>query len=289
MRTTYWKGQAMSLTNRALWVIERNLHQELTLAAIADACEVSRYHLAHAFGSATGRSVMDYARGRRLSEAAHALGAGAPDILTVALESGYASHEAFSRAFRTQFGLTPEELRRKGTLDGIALVDVMHLPQPTRASLEPPEIVTDGPFNVVGLSQRSSFSGASMTIPAQWQRFMMEHYAVIDDKTESIPLGVYVDFDDDGNFDFLTAAEVKRFPEVRAPLVKLTVPKQTYAVFQHRGHVSTLNQAYDAIWNDWSLSSDRRVAEGPSLERANPGFNTMTGNGGHTIWIPVET
>jgi AraC family transcriptional regulator len=231
---------------------------------------------------------MDYARGRRLSEAARALSAGAPDILAVALEAGYASHEAFSRAFRAQFGLTPEELRRKGSLDGIALVNVMHLPAPARASLEPPEIVTDGPFSVVGLSQRSSFSAAPTAIPAQWQRFMMEHYVGIDDKTDSIPLGIYVDFDEDGNFDFLTAAEVKRFPEVRAPLVKFTVPKQTYAVFQHRGHVSTLNQAYDAIWNDWSLSSDRRVAEGPSLERANPGFNTMTGNGGHTIWIPVE-
>src|ERR1700677_4690866 len=179
---THGKGQAMSLTNRALWVIERNLHQELTLAAIAQACEVSRYHLAHAFGSATGRSVMDYARGRRLSEAARALRAGAPDILTVALEAGYASHEAFSRAFRAQFGLTPEELRRKASLDGIALVNVMHLPAPARASLEPAEIVTDGPFSVGGLSQRSSFSAAPTAIPAQWQRFMMEHYVGIDDK-----------------------------------------------------------------------------------------------------------
>jgi AraC family transcriptional regulator len=277
----------MSLTNKTLWVIERNLNQELTLAAIAQACGVSRYHLAHAFGSATGRSVMEYARGRRLSEAARALASGAPDILAVALEAGYVSHEAFSRAFRAQFGATPEEVRRKASLDGIALVNVMHLSVPERATLEPPEIVTEGPFNAVGLSQRTSFSGAPATIPAQWQRFMMEHYAGIDDKTETIPLGVYTGFDDDGNFDFLTAAEVKRFSEVRAPLVKLAVPKQTYAVFQHRGHVSTINQAYDTIWNAWFPENDRRVAEEPSLERANPGFNTRTGNGGHTIWIPV--
>jgi AraC family transcriptional regulator len=60
----------MSLTNKALWVIERNLNRELTLTAIAEACEVSRYHMAHAFGAATGLSVMEYARGRRLTEAA---------------------------------------------------------------------------------------------------------------------------------------------------------------------------------------------------------------------------
>ena len=29
---------------------------------------------------------------------------GAPDILSVALDVGYGSHEAFTRAFREQFG-----------------------------------------------------------------------------------------------------------------------------------------------------------------------------------------
>ena len=53
----------MSLTNKTLWIIERNLNKDLTLGGIAEAAGVSRYHLAHAFGSATGRSVMEYARG----------------------------------------------------------------------------------------------------------------------------------------------------------------------------------------------------------------------------------
>ena len=50
-------------------------------------------------------SPMAYVRARRLSDAARALIAGAPDILRLALDSGYASHEAFSRAFKSQFGL----------------------------------------------------------------------------------------------------------------------------------------------------------------------------------------
>lgn len=278
----------MSLTNKALWAIERNLNRELTLSELADNCEVSRFHLAHAFGSATGKSVMEYARARRLTEAARALASGAPDILAVALEANYASHEAFSRAFRAQFGVTPEELRKKASLDGIAVVDAMHLPALTRASLEPPEIVPDGPLLFVGLSERTSFGTASKTIPSQWQRFMMQHYGAISDKTPAIPLGVYTNFDDDGNFNFMTGVEVTRFSDVAPPLTKLTVPKQTYAVFQHRGHVSTINQTYDAIWNDWLLFSKWKGTDGASLERANPGFDTRTGNGGHTIWIPVE-
>ena len=105
----------MSLANRALWTIDRNLTGDLTLAKVAENCGVSRYHLAHAFGETTGMSVMEYVRGRRLSEAANNLAKGASNILDLALDYGYASHEAFSRAFRTQFGMTPEEVRKKPT------------------------------------------------------------------------------------------------------------------------------------------------------------------------------
>lgn len=276
----------MSVTNKALWVIERNLNTELTLAGIAEACEVSRYHLAHAFGAATGRSVMEYARGRRLTEAARALVSGAADILAVALEAGYASHEAFSRAFRAQFDATPEQARRKASLEGLAVVDAIRLPAQNGVALEPPEIAPDGPLLIVGLSQRNSFGGASKSVPAQWRRFMPE-YDSIPGKANPIPLGVYAGLDDEGDFEFLCGVEVNRYSDVRPHLVKLTVPRQTYAVFQHRSHVSTINQTYEAIWNDWLPFNSKRTTDGPSLERANPNFDTRTGNGGLTIWIPV--
>lgn len=275
----------MSLTNKALWVIERNLDRDLTLGAIAKACEVSRYHLAHAFGAATGHSVMDYARGRRLSEAARALADGAPDILAVALEAGYASHEAFSRAFRVQFGVAPEALRRAASLDGIALVEAMHLPAQGWMAFEPPEMVLAGPSLFVGLSRRIAF-GASQAIAAQWQRFMAD-YGAISDKAQPIPVGIAANLDDDGNFDYVCAAEVTRFSDVPREFVKLKVPRQIYAVFQHRGHISTLDQTFNAIWNDWIPADGKSVVDGPSLERHNPVFDPQTGNGGVTIWIPV--
>ncbi len=115
----------MSLINRALFVIERNLDRDLSQAEIAKARNASRFHLAHAFGEATGLSVMEYVRGRRLTEAACALASCARDILSVALDSGYQSHEAFSRAFKAQFGRTPEAVRRSQSLSGLALIDPM--------------------------------------------------------------------------------------------------------------------------------------------------------------------
>jgi AraC family transcriptional regulator len=70
----------MSLTNKALFIIERNLARDLSLGEIAGCCGVSRFHLAHAFGESTGQSVIEYVRARRFTEAAYALAGGAQDI-----------------------------------------------------------------------------------------------------------------------------------------------------------------------------------------------------------------
>jgi len=86
----------MDPVNKALWYIESHFVQPITLDDVACAGGVSRYHMSRVFGVATGRSVMGYVRGRRLTEAARALANGAPDILTGALDVGYSSHEAFT-------------------------------------------------------------------------------------------------------------------------------------------------------------------------------------------------
>src|ERR1700680_1058571 len=79
-------GGRMNPIEKALWFIENRLAGDISLEAMARSVGVSSHHLARAFGAATGQSLMRYARGRRLSEAARSLSAGAPDILAVALD-----------------------------------------------------------------------------------------------------------------------------------------------------------------------------------------------------------
>src|SRR5215469_8302101 len=123
---------------KALWFIEARLTSDISLAEIACCAGVSRYHLLRAFGVATGQSVMRHVRGRRLTEAARRLAAGAPDILTVALDAGYGSHEAFTRAFRDQFGLTPEVVRAQRHVDNLTLVESIRMDESLITDLQPP-------------------------------------------------------------------------------------------------------------------------------------------------------
>src|SRR5215470_4426255 len=112
---------SMNPAQKALWYVESHLADSLTLDEIAAVAGVSRFHMVRAFAEATGMGVMRYVRARRLTKAARALAKGAPDILTLALEADYGSHEAFTRAFRDHFGVTPEQVRAATCLDKLSL------------------------------------------------------------------------------------------------------------------------------------------------------------------------
>lgn len=276
----------MSVAQKALWIIERNSARELTLAELAANTGVSRSHLANAFASATGLSVMRYLRGRRLTEAAHALADGAKEILGVALDAGYGSHEAFTRAFKEQFGATPEAVRgRKSTRD-LALVEALDCRAPhTRPT--PPDIVRGDAIRAVGMTGAVTFETTTKVIPALWQRFG-PYMGAVPARMERMPVGIADPADDTGAFAYTCALEVARFADTPKDLREIEIPARTYAKFEHRGHVSGLDDTYLAIWNDMLPALGRPVADAPVIERHNPEFDPHTGEGGVTIWIPLD-
>src|SRR4051794_30849048 len=160
----------MNPAQKALWYIESHLASALTLEQVAAIAGISRFHMVRAFAAATGLSVMRYVRVRRLSEAARALAGGAPDILRVALDADYGSHQAFTRAFRDHFGVTPEAVRGAAHLDNLQLQEPITMESTLIDNLQPPRFATGKPLLVAGVGERYTFeSGAA--IPSQWQRF----------------------------------------------------------------------------------------------------------------------
>lgn len=276
----------MNPVNRAIWYVERHFARELTLDEIAEDAGVTRYHLTRAFGAVTGRSLMRYVRGRRLTEAARALVNGAPDILAVALEAGYGSHEAFTRAFTDQFGITPESLRAQGHLNNIELVEAIRMDQAPLSNLQPPRFVDGKPLLLAGLSERYECE-TSAGIPAQWQRFLPS-FGHIPGQRGRVGYGVNYNGDDAGNFDYLCGVEVTDFSKVPEHFTRLRVPANRYAVFAHREHISTIRRTWHTIWTQWLPASGHEVADAPLLERYGEEFDARSGNGGLEIWIPLK-
>jgi AraC family transcriptional regulator len=276
----------MNPAQKALWFIESHLADQLTLDQIAGGAGISRFHLVRAFAAATGLSVMRYVRARRLSEAARALAGGAPDILTLALGADYGSHEAFTRAFRDHFGVTPEIVRSSTCLGKLTLQEAIVMDSTLIDNLQAPRFQTGKAFLVAGIGERYTCD-SSAAIPGQWQRF---HQSVenIPGRVGKVAYGVCSNGDDAGNFDYIAGVEVSDFSDLPREFSRVRIPEQRYAVFTHRDHISTIRRTVNTIWNHWLPASGLKAADAPNFERYDENFNPLTGNGGLEIWVPVR-
>jgi AraC family transcriptional regulator len=275
----------MSVTARALWYIESHLGGNLSLELIARDVGVSRYHLSRAFSAATGHGLALYVRARRLSEAAKALLNGAPDILSVSLDTGYGSHEAFTRAFRQHFGLTPEQARAQRPTTNLKLLEPIRMQTANTTCAAAARIAERDTMLIFGLSQHYapySLGG----IPSQWERFLT-HFGHIPTQVDKIAYGVICNPDDTGNFDYICGAEVSEFPSYPGEFARLRIAPQTYLVFRHADHVSNVGATCSAIWNQGLPDSGYKAADGPWFERYGEEFDGRTGLGGLEIWVPI--
>jgi AraC family transcriptional regulator len=281
---------AMNPAQRALWYIESHLAEPMTLDEIAAISGVSRFHIVRAFAAATGLPVMRYARARRLTEAARLLANGAPNILRVALEADYGSHEAFTRAFRDQFGATPEAVRATTCVSQLKLQEPILMDSTMLDHLAPPRFETAKAFLVAGPAERITCDNGAM-IPGLWQRF---HQAVADiparvgQEKDQVAYGVCCNGDDAGNFDYIAGVEVADFSDLPRRFGRIRIPEQRYAVFTHTDHVASVRRTVNTIWNQWLPASGLKAADAPSFERYDEKFDSATGIGGFEIWVPVK-
>jgi AraC family transcriptional regulator len=83
----------------------------LPLDRLARLAHFSPYHFHRIFRGLVGEGVNEYVRRLRLEAAAVALKTTDRSVLDIALRAGYNAHEAFTRAFRQMFGVTPSQFR----------------------------------------------------------------------------------------------------------------------------------------------------------------------------------
>jgi AraC family transcriptional regulator len=229
----------MNAIGRALWYIESHSAGPVTLDEVAEASGLSRFHLSRTFTAVVGRSLAAYLRGRRLTEAARNLADGPPDILSVALEAGYGSHEAFTRAFRDQFGMTPEEVRDRRSTSSLMLVEPQRMPDTPSQSIADPDIRDSGALLIAGLRQRFTHETRG-GIPALWQR-LATHLRHIPGEKPGTSFGIVLSEEGERDgFDYQAGVEVKSLNDLPEDLLGLRIPARRYAVFRHAGHVSAV-------------------------------------------------
>ena len=96
-----------------------HLDEDLSLERLAEQAGLSPFHLHRVFSAgAGGETPKQFTLRLRLSRAAAMLLGTGDSVLDIALECGFQSHEAFCRAFRKSFQMTPSAYRTRGFAGG---------------------------------------------------------------------------------------------------------------------------------------------------------------------------
>jgi AraC family transcriptional regulator len=243
--------------------VQGHLHDEITVAEMADAAGYSLYHFCRVFNRTIHHTPYDYLMRRRLSECARALLESDQRILDIALAYGFNSHETFTRAFKRMFEMPPSHWRAQGHKYDRRLMPqltpdyIRHINQGQR--LRPVRVDEDA-FCVAGLMSRlpANREGARVL----WQTLAKELSVRTRGTTPTQYYGVAyypADWAERGCF-YLAGIRVPSEQLVHPALVVKTVATQTYARFAHQGGIDDLALSLAYIYHTWLPQSDQRLA-----------------------------
>ncbi|MBI5067849.1 MAG: GyrI-like domain-containing protein [Deltaproteobacteria bacterium] len=269
----------------ALRRIASGLDDALDLAALARAAALSPLHFHHVFRGMVGETPLEVHRRLRLERAAVRLATGDGQVVRVAFEAGYETHESFTRAFRQAYAVSPSEYRararaalacgaapahwlaaRCGLHFGAEPALAFHPPHPQGADpmdveiLELPELTVaavrhTGPYPTISRAfERLGSVAARAGLFALRGATMVATYH---DDPEATPAA---ELRSDAG---LVIPRGTRLPE---ELAELRLPAGRYACTLHRGPYTLLGDTWARLMGEWLPASGHRVGAGVSLE-----------------------
>lgn len=107
-----WQKQIQIIVNEIDQGILHHKDEDLTLHNLSHKLGYSKFHMTRKFKEISGTSFREYLRLRKLAFALKEIRDTSKTILDIAIDHGFSSHEAFTRAFKSTYGITPSDYRR---------------------------------------------------------------------------------------------------------------------------------------------------------------------------------
>jgi AraC family transcriptional regulator len=271
--------------------IEAHRFEPMTVTELATVAGFSPYHFSRLFTARFGESVMGYVRTCRLQAAAVRLsGDEPPALVDLALECGFGSQEAFTRAFRNRYGVPPGQFKRQELQRQPAERNMSDSKaQATVERLE--ELVKRNAFSVAGV--RAVFDKQNKSgIPGLWPRLV--RCLPLPGQVNAVTYGVIwmENNKDEGRFDYLAGVEAIGDAELPEGFERVQLAAQTYVVFRLTLDGSPLHPQMQAamplIWCELLPQSGLKPAQAPDLEVYPADFEPMRKGSYLDVYIAIE-
>src|SRR5699024_4557469 len=281
--------------NGAMDYIENNLNHNIDYWDIARIACCSEYHFRRMFPFVSGISLSEYIRRRRFTLVAFDLSHSNKKIADIAVEYGYSSPDAFSRAFKKWHGIPPSKARNGDQQLKAQPKMTFHLSIKGENEMNY-RITEKQPFTIAGISKRVPivFEGVNPEIESMWQQLDEKMISDLKNLSNIKPTGIIqasTNFSEgrmkeQGELDhYIGVATTKEL--AYSQFAQLEVPALTWAIFEVVGPFpETLQNTWGRIYSEWFPSSSYELAEGPEI-LWNESKDTSSPKYKSEIWIPI--
>lgn len=107
-----WHKQIQVIVDEIDTCIKNRNSEAITLRFLSRKLGYSEFHTTRKFKEISSMPFRDYLRHRKLAFALKEVRDSEKSLLDIAFDYGFSSHEAFTRAFKGAYGVTPSEYRR---------------------------------------------------------------------------------------------------------------------------------------------------------------------------------
>lgn len=108
-----WQMQIQIIVDEIDRCIKNYNDEVLTLRFLSRKLGYSEFHTTRKFKEISGMQFRDYLRNRKLAFALKEVRDSKKSLLDIAFDYGFSSNEAFTRAFKGVYGVTPSEYRKR--------------------------------------------------------------------------------------------------------------------------------------------------------------------------------
>ncbi len=264
--------------------------ERIDSAAVAEIAQLSPYHWHRIYRAVTGESAVATLRRVKLERSAAALLRDNRSVAEVAADCGFDNLQAFTRLFRSRYGVPPGQFRTRSTKspDSAAAdngVNVAERNHGHRSDNDAGTHAADSPPAPVDIVERSALSlaglwhqGDYMDIGRAFEKVMAVAEIESWPRAEPFTVGVYFDDPDVVSLENCRAFAGIPVPREFAPPAGFDVHDiagGTYATCLHVGPYARLSESYRGLFRGWLQESERDTRDEPCHEiYLNSPFNT---------------
>ena len=249
--------------NAVLAYIDANLEGDLSVKTLSHVANFSAFHFHRQFTAFVGVPVSRYVQLMRLRRAAHRL-ASLDDhsVLDAALGAGFESPEAFCRAFRRAFGMTPSAFGKEPNWQ--VWSTVFAIPHFSRTIIMQVRIVEFPEVRVATLEHcgPAGLVNESVCKFIKW-RMQSGQSPVASSRTFGIPYG-NPDTTPPQEFRFAICGEIhEAVASNEFGVHEIVIPGGRCVVVRHTGSPDHIGETIYPIYRDWLPTSGEELRDQP--------------------------